>query len=79
MNRIVIESAIRSRLDELEAQMEFCDESGRTLGYFVPVPEQDRQLYDWARRQFTDEEIQRARAESGGLTIDEVRESFKIR
>ena len=27
----------------------FCDESGRTLGYYVPAPDQRREMYEWAR------------------------------
>ena len=76
MNRILIDETLLSRLNDLNSQLEFCDETGRTLGYFVPTPERDRSLYEWARQEFTDEEIERARREAGGLTIDEVRKGL---
>jgi hypothetical protein len=76
MNKILIDESLRSKLNDLNSQLEFCDEAGRTLGYFVPMPESDRSLYEWARQQFTDEEIERARQEPGRLTIDEVREGL---
>ena len=72
MNKILVDPSLRSRLDNLDSRLEFCDESGKTLGYFVPASEQERLLYAWARAEFTDEEIERARGESGGLTIAEV-------
>ena len=72
MNRKIVDSAIRSQLDDLGTELEFCDEAGRTLGYFVPVPDRERELYDWAKGEFTDAEIERAREEPGGLTIDEM-------
>jgi hypothetical protein len=72
MNRIIVDRSLRSRLDNLDSRLEFCDESGKTLGYFVPASEQERLLYTWARAEFTDEELERARREPGGLTVSEL-------
>lgn len=72
MNKVIIDSALRSKLQNLDSRLEFRDESGRTLGYFVPASEQQRLLYAWARTEFSDEEIERARNEPGGLSIAEV-------
>ena len=72
MNRIIVAPSLRSKLDNLDSRLELCDESGKTLGYFAPAWEQERLLYAWARAKFTDEEIERARGEPGGLAIAEV-------
>ena len=64
MTRVVVEASLQVRLPQVASSFEFCDESGRTLGYFVPAPDSLRSLYDWAQTQFTDEEIERARRES---------------
>lgn len=72
MNKIIIEPLLRSKLHNLDSRLELCDPSGKTLGYFVPASEHERLLYAWARAEFTDEEIERARAEPGGLNIAEV-------
>jgi hypothetical protein len=56
----------------MDSSFEFCDESGRTLGFFVPAPDQLGPVYDWARAEFTEEEIERARREPRGRTTDEV-------
>ncbi len=76
MNKIVIDKDLRTRLDNLDTELELCDESGHTLGYFVPTAEANPSLYEWARCEFTEEEIESARKEPGGLNIAEVLEGF---
>jgi len=72
MNKIVVEPSLRSKLNNLDSRLELCDESGKTLGYFLPVSEQQRLLYAWARLEFGDEEIERAREEPGRFSLAEV-------
>ncbi len=72
MNKIVVDPSLRGKLNNLESRLELCDPSGETLGYFVPASEHQRLLYAWARAEFTDEEIERARAEPGGFSVAEV-------
>ena len=71
MNRVVLDQSLRSKLNNLDSQLELCDESGRVVGYFVPAEEHHRLLYDWAQSQFTDEELERARQEPG-RTLSEI-------
>lgn len=72
MTKIILDAALRARLHDLTREVEFCDESGRTLGYFVPTDDYLRWAYGWARTQFTDEELGQARDEPGGRTTAEV-------
>lgn len=72
MSKIVLEPSVLAKFDGLDTGAEICDESGRTIGYFVPSSDRIRELYDWAREQFTDEELERARREPGGRTIEEI-------
>jgi hypothetical protein len=72
MNRLVVDEPFRSKLQDVESRLELCDDAGNTLGYFVPASERQRLLYAWARGEFTDEEIQRARAESGGFSLAQI-------
>jgi hypothetical protein len=72
MNRIVVDTSIRSRLDNLDSPLELCDEIGVTLGYFVPAAERRGELYQWARTAFSDEAIDQSRREPGGSTTEEV-------
>lgn len=72
MTKIILEKSLQTKLGDLVGELELCDESGHTLGYYIPASKTDESLYAWARAQFTDEEIDGARQEAGGLTIDQV-------
>jgi len=72
MDRIVVDSDLCCTLPSLDSRLELCDLSGRVVGYFVPASEHERLLYAWARAEFSDDEIERARAESGGFSLAEV-------
>jgi hypothetical protein len=72
MTRVVVDASLQVKLPQVDSSFEFCDESGRTLGYYVPAPERLGSLYDWARAEFTEEEIERARREPRGRSTAEV-------
>ena len=72
VNKVLVEPSVRAKLHNLDSRLELCDQSGNTLGFFVPVSEQQRLLYACAQSEFTDEEIEHAKAELGGLNIAEV-------
>jgi hypothetical protein len=77
MNKVVVDTLVRSRLDNLDSALELCDESGVTLGYFVPSSDRQRKLYEWARTAVTDEELRRARQEGGEFTLQQVLADLK--
>ncbi len=77
MTKVIVDAALRSRLHNLDSALELCDEDGRTLGHFVPAPEDLRWAYDWARTAFTEDEIERAQQEEGGRTTAEVLERLR--
>jgi hypothetical protein len=79
MTRVVVDASLQVKLPQVDSSFEFCDESGRTLGYYIPAADQLRPLYDWARAAFTDEEIQRARREPPGPTTAELLARLKDR
>jgi hypothetical protein len=72
MNRIVVDQTLRTRLQNMDARLELCDEAGMVLGYFVPASERQRLLYEWARGQFNDDDLAKARAQSGGFSLTEI-------
>jgi hypothetical protein len=72
MEKVVVDLSLVSVLDRCGSQVELCDPTGRALGIFIPMAERLSLAYAWAQRQFTDEEIDLARQEAGGLTIHEV-------
>jgi hypothetical protein len=72
MAKVIVDADLRSRLHNLESTLELCDESGLTVGYFVPSPDRLRWAYDWARTAFPEDELERSRQELGGRTIAEI-------
>jgi len=72
--KIVLDPSLRAKLNGLDSEFEVCDETGRTLGHFLPEEVYRELLYTWAKAQVTDEEIAQARHElrtEGGLTTPE--------
>jgi hypothetical protein len=72
MIKITLDETFRTRLNGLDEQVEFCDESGRTLGYFVPAPVNGPAMYAGVESPISDEELERRRHEMGGRTLAEI-------
>jgi hypothetical protein len=77
MNRVYVDEVLQSKLDELRTEAELCGKDGHLLGYFIPVVPSDREIYDWAEAQTSDEEIERRRREPGGKTTAELLEYLR--
>ena len=74
MQKLTIPPEIQAKLSGLSGTFEMCDESGQTLGHFVPEGEYRKLLWAWANSEVTDEELDEAREEyrlHGGLTTAE--------
>src|SRR5207245_1303803 len=67
MSKVTIDEILRSRLNGLNEELELCDESGRTLGHFLPPDIYRTFLYAYVESQcpYTQEELQRRRQETG--------------
>jgi hypothetical protein len=75
MSAVVIDSALRAKLNGLNQELEFRDEAGNLIGYFLPPKRHEKLLYAWAKSQVSDEELEEARRDyqkNGGLTTDQV-------
>lgn len=72
MTTVQVDQELMSRLRELSTPMEFCDEQGRKLGYFIPIEDVDAETWAWARSAFTDAELERAENEEGGYALREI-------
>lgn len=72
--KVEFDSTLLRQLDAQTQELEMCDANGRTVGYFLPPPLRDRLLYAWAKAQFTDEELEIARNQTGALTTEELLE-----
>jgi hypothetical protein len=76
MSRVVLDSQLRSKLNGLTEQVEFCDESGATVGRFVPESLYRELLVAWSRTHLSDEELERRRQEPRGRTLAEIWKSL---
>jgi hypothetical protein len=76
MNKVVLDEVLRSRLNGLDAPMELCDPSGRTIGHVLPHDVYIKLLYELARVQTTEEELDRISREPGGRPLAEIWKSL---
>ncbi len=76
MTRLTIDPVFQQQLLASHDKVALCDESGRTIGYFMPVVSDDEVLR-WARHEISDEEIEEALQQPGGCTTEELVERLR--
>ncbi len=70
MNRIVVDEVVRQKLEGLPARSEFCDPSGKVLGYFLSPESYDVMLDAFEKARLADrEELERISREKGGRPL----------
>jgi hypothetical protein len=69
MIRIIVDEAICDKLTEVGDRAELCDKSGRVIGFFQPVPDDDYAGYE---SPLSDEELDRRAREGGGRSLEEI-------
>jgi hypothetical protein len=77
MSRVVLDLQLRSKLNGLDDQVEFCDESD-TLGRYLPESLYRGLLLAWAEADLPNEELQRRRNEPRGRTLPEIWEKLTV-
>ena len=60
MGTVILDEALRARLNGMNETLEVRDERGKLVGRFVPEEEYMRLLYDWAKAEFAREEAEDA-------------------
>lgn len=78
MQKVVVNESLRTQLNGLNANVEFCDEAGRTIGHFVPDELYKKLVISWFNSQVSDEELERLRAQKGGRSLQEIWKSRRI-
>jgi hypothetical protein len=71
MHKVILDESLRAKLNNLDAEVEVCDESGRTVGHFLPEEVYMELLYASAKARYSDEELDRRRYEEGGSSLAE--------
>lgn len=72
MTRIILDEAMRAKLQNLKEPLELCDESGRALARVLPII--DLTGYDLTEPPISEEELQRIERSDKWYTTNEVLE-----
>ena len=74
MVKLEIDSGLRTKLEGVTEQVELCDESGRTLGHFLPPALYEHLFYAALAVEgpHSAEELQRRHQETGGRPLSEI-------
>lgn len=72
MPKVILDRATLARFNELKERVEFCDEAGRTLGHFQPVPSRDHGMYENLECPLTEDELRLREEEGGGRSLAEI-------
>jgi hypothetical protein len=81
MTRVIADEGLKARFKDFAESLEIYDESGKCVGYFqpAPVPNHDREIYDWAKAEFAkaEQELEEARQDTVMYTTQEVLERLR--
>jgi hypothetical protein len=73
MNKIILDPALREKLNGLDRELELCDETGRTVGHFLPDAQYRKLVLASLQVPLTDEEIEEVRKQKGtGRSLAEI-------
>ena len=76
MTKVTLDESLKSKLNGLAEQVELCDETGQTVGHFLPPDLYRELLLAWADSQISPEELERRRREPRGRTLAEIWKSL---
>ena len=74
MTAITIPTSMKPLFGQVSEPVSVRDEQGNVLGFLTPMRQATKEDYEWARQQFTEQELEAARREPGGFTTQEVLE-----
>jgi len=72
MGKVILDDALKSKLNGLDEQLELCDEGGQTIGQFLPQALYRDLLVAWSKAWISDEELERLRRQQGGRPLAEI-------
>lgn len=72
MTQIQVDDLLEQKLGGMLEPIELCDSSGQVVGRYVPDAVYRKKLYDSFVIPYSDEEIARRRAETGGCSLEEI-------
>jgi len=72
MTQIQVDQALQQKLGGLDEAVELCGADGKILGRYLPENEYRAMLYGSVDIPYSEEEIARRRAETGGCSLEEI-------
>jgi len=72
MTQVQVDQALRQKLGGLSEPVELCDANGQTLGHYLPQAEYKKLLYASVQIPYSEAEIARRRAQTGGCSLQEI-------
>jgi hypothetical protein len=72
MTQVQVDQALLQKLGGMNESVELCDANGKILGHYLPEAEYKKILYGSIHIPYSDEEIARRRAQTGGCSLREI-------
>jgi hypothetical protein len=72
MTQVTIDQTLRLKLGGMNEPVELCDDNGQVVGHYLPEAEYKRILYASIKIPYSEEEIARRRAQTGGCSLREI-------
>jgi hypothetical protein len=79
MSTVLIDASTAAKLSQPMTTVEVRTEDGRLVGVFTPRREATPEDYEWARQEFTREEIELARNSGPGRPLAEIMADLRKR
>jgi hypothetical protein len=73
MDKVILDPALREKLNGLDREVELCDETGRTVGHYLPDAVYRKLVLASLKIRLTEEEIEQRRQQKGtGRSLAEI-------
>jgi hypothetical protein len=72
MSKLILGPELRQQIKSLHEQLEVCDESGKTLGHFLPEKLYQDMVNVYLESVFPKHEVEEALQQTGGRTLKEI-------
>jgi hypothetical protein len=78
MSKVILDEVLRAKLNGLHEQVELCDESGQTVGHFLPADAYKKLFYAAlaAECPHSAKELERRHQAEGGRSLAEIWKSL---
>lgn len=72
MTQVQVDQSLKEKLGGMNVPVELCDADGQVVGHYLPAAEYKKILYGSVQIPFSDEEIARRRAQTGGCSLRDI-------